>query len=156
MKKTYVLDTNVLLHDPQCIFKFEDNDLIIPITVIEEIDGFKKDLSETGRNARHISRILDKLRQQKPLLEGVPLENGGILKVEQCTEEALQKLPPDLRSERGDNRILAVAMKNESLSKQPVIFVTKDPPYPLFWKRGEGKELVHVGVKAGQCRMAWV
>jgi PhoH-like ATPase len=126
MKKTYVLDTNVLLHDPQSIFKFEDNDVIIPITVIEEIDGFKKDLSETGRNARHISRILDKLRQQKPLMEGVPLENGGILKVEICTEEAMQKLPPELRSERGDNRILAVAMKNGFLSKQPVIFVTKD------------------------------
>jgi PhoH-like ATPase len=126
MKKTYVLDTNVLLHDPQCIFKFEDNDLIIPITVIEEIDGFKKDLSETGRNARQISRILDTLRQQKPLMEGVPLENGGTLKVEKCTEEDLQKLPPDLKSDRGDNRILAVAMKNGSLSSQRVIFVTKD------------------------------
>ena len=81
MKKTYILDTNVLLHDPQSIFKFEDNDLVIPITVIEEIDGFKKDLSETGRNARHVSRILDALRQQKPLMEGVPLESGGTLRV---------------------------------------------------------------------------
>jgi len=126
MKKTYVLDTNVLLHDPQSIFKFEDNDLVIPITVIEEIDGFKKDLSETGRNARHVSRILDSLRQQKPLMEGVPLESGGTLRVALCTEEALHKLPPDLKSERGDNRILAVAMMNGGSAGQRVIFVTKD------------------------------
>ena len=126
MKKTYILDTNVLLHDPQSIFRFEDNDLVIPITVIEEIDGFKKDLSETGRNARHVSRILDSLRQQKPLMEGVPLESGGTLKVARVTEEALGKLPPDLKSERADNRILAVAMMHEVGSKQQVIFVTKD------------------------------
>ena len=64
MKKNFVFATNVLLHDPDAIFKFEDNHVIIPIYVIEEIDTFKKDLSETGRNARTISRHLDELRQQ--------------------------------------------------------------------------------------------
>jgi PhoH-like ATPase len=126
MKKTYILDTNVLLHDPQSLFSFEDNDLVIPITVIEEIDGFKKDLSETGRNARHVSRILDGLRQQAPLMEGVPLPGGGSLKVAKVTAEALAKLPPDLKSERADNRILAVAMMHMADSDQKVIFVTKD------------------------------
>ncbi|MBN1141727.1 MAG: PhoH family protein [Deltaproteobacteria bacterium] len=126
MKKTYVLDTNVLLHDPQSLLRFEDNDLILPITVIEEIDGFKKDQNETGRNARHVSRLLDALRKKNPLMEGVPLDGGGMLKVEKCTEESLHRLPPDLRSDRADNRILAVAMKMQSLSRYPVVFVTKD------------------------------
>ena len=57
--KFFVLDTNVLLHDPQALFRFQDNTIIVPITVIEEIDRFKKDMNETGRNARAISRILD-------------------------------------------------------------------------------------------------
>lgn len=126
MKKTYVLDTNVLLHDPQAIFRFVDNDLVIPITVIEEIDGFKKDLSEIGRNARHISRILDGFRAQASLMKGVPLERGGVLKVALYTEEAMKRLPPELVSERADNRILAVALNLKETSKAPVIFVTKD------------------------------
>lgn len=126
MKKTYILDTNVLLHDPQALFKFEDNDLVIPITVIEEIDHFKKDLSETGRNARQISRILDGLREKAHLTTGVPLEKGGVLKVEIYTEEALKRLPPELSADRGDNRILAVAMALKERCECPVIFVTKD------------------------------
>jgi PhoH-like ATPase len=126
MKKTYVLDTNVLLHDPQALFKFEEHDLVIPITVIEEIDHFKKDQNETGRNARQISRILDDLRKKAHLTAGVPLEKGGTLKVEIYAEEALRKLPPELRDDRGDNRILAVAMATKEALDGPVIFVTKD------------------------------
>ena len=67
MKKVFVLDTNILLSDPNSIFKFEDNDVVIPISVIEEIDHFKKDQSETGRNAREVSRILDRLRKKGTL-----------------------------------------------------------------------------------------
>ncbi|PLX85185.1 MAG: phosphate starvation-inducible protein PhoH [Desulfuromonas sp.] len=126
MKKTYILDTNVLLHDPQALFKFEDNDLVIPITVIEEIDHFKKDLSETGRNARQVSRILDGFRQKASLVDGVPLEKGGILKVVLFTEKTLRRLPPELTVERGDNRILAVAMEKQANCDGPVVFVTKD------------------------------
>jgi PhoH-like ATPase len=126
MKKTYILDTNVLLHDPQAIFRFDDNDLVIPITVIEEIDRFKKDQSEIGRNARQISRLLDGFRKQAHLIEGVTLEKGGVLKVAIFTEEALKRLPPELRSDQGDNRILAVALKMQEQSKFPVVFVTKD------------------------------
>lgn len=126
MKKIYVLDTNVLLHDPQAMFRFVDNDLVIPITVIEEIDGFKKDSNEIGRNARHISRILDGFRAKASLMKGVPLETGGVLKVALYTEDAMKRLPPELRSERGDNRILAVALHLKETSKCPVVFVTKD------------------------------
>ncbi|BCR05335.1 hypothetical protein DESUT3_24040 [Desulfuromonas versatilis] len=126
MKKTYILDTNVLLHDPQALFRFEDNDLIIPITVIEEIDGFKKDLNEIGRNARQISRFLDSLRAKSHLVDGVELEKGGLLKVVLYTEQSMKRLPPELRSDRGDNRILAVALQMKEQCDCPVVFVTKD------------------------------
>src|SRR5258708_19929694 len=81
MKKNYVLDTNVLLHDPQAIFRFEDNSVIIPIYVIEEVDQFKRESTERGRNARSIARLLDGLRGRGSLASGVPLDTGGSLKI---------------------------------------------------------------------------
>src|SRR6476469_7284931 len=82
MKKNYVLDANVLLHDPHAIFKFEDNDLVIPIYAIEEIDQFKREGTERGRNARTIARLLDELRRAEgSLARGVPLEQGGSLRI---------------------------------------------------------------------------
>ena len=69
--KNFILDTNVLLHDPQALFKFQENNIIIPITVIEEIDRFKKDMNETGRNARQVSRILDAMREKGSLAVGI-------------------------------------------------------------------------------------
>jgi PhoH-like ATPase len=125
--KNFVLDTNVLLYDPQAIFKFQDNNLIIPITVIEEIDRFKKDMNETGRNARQLSRYLDQLRKSGSLSVGVKLESGGTLRVEIYEEKVMKRLPPELREDRGDNRILAVAVDVQGRdSHVPVIFVTKD------------------------------
>lgn len=125
--KNYVLDTNVLLHDPQAILKFSDNMVVLPLTVIEEIDRFKKDQSETGRNARQISRMIDTFRLKYKLTEGVPLENGGTLKVAIYKEEFLMKLPPELRVDQGDNRILAVAKDlQENSPEGTVFFVTKD------------------------------
>ncbi|MBN2643851.1 MAG: PhoH family protein [Desulfuromonadaceae bacterium] len=124
--KKYVLDTNVLLHDPQALNKFEDNDVIIPITVIEEIDTFKKDLNEIGRNARHVSRQLDQLRSKGNLTQGVPLPNGGTVTVWLATEEQFSKLPPQLNISRADNRILAIAVALKASCSCPVIFVTKD------------------------------
>ena len=59
MRKTFVLDTNVLLHDPLALTRFEDNHIVIPIEVVEEIDRFKRDPAEKGRNARQVSRLLD-------------------------------------------------------------------------------------------------
>ncbi|MEJ2201168.1 MAG: PhoH family protein [Desulfuromonadaceae bacterium] len=126
MKKTFVLDTNVLLHDPQAIFRFEENDLVIPITVIEEIDRFKKDMNEKGRNARQISRLLDGFRAQNKLIDGVKLEKGGLLQVKLYTEAAMKSLPPELQVDRGDNRILAVAVELQKHCDCPVVFVTKD------------------------------
>jgi PhoH-like ATPase len=125
--KTFVLDTNVLLHDPFAIFRFQENTILIPITVIEEIDRFKKDMNETGRNARQISRILDDLRKKGSLSSGISLESDGKLQVALLNEDILRHIPAGLSEQRGDNRILAVAVdaKNKS-GRIPVILVTKD------------------------------
>ncbi len=124
MKKIFVLDTNVLLHDPRAIFSFEDNDVIIPIVVIEELDKFKKGIDEIGRNARQVSRILDEYRQKGKLSQGVRLEGGGSLRVE-LNHQSPQSLPNELIATKADNRILATAfnLKNDNL---PVVLVTKD------------------------------
>lgn len=125
--KHFVLDTNVLLYDPHAVFKFQENEIIIPITVIEEIDRFKKDMNETGRNARQISRILDAFRRQGSLAKGIELESSGKLRVELYNVELAKLLPPELSEQRGDNRILAVAMDiKQKNGEAPVILVTKD------------------------------
>ena len=124
MKKIFVIDTNVLLHDPRAIFSFEENDVIIPIVVIEELDKFKKGIDEIGRNARQVSRILDEFRQKGNLSKGVQLEGGGNLRVE-LNHQSPQHLPNELIATKADNRILSTALnlKHDNL---PVVLVTKD------------------------------
>jgi len=108
MRKHFVLDTNILLHNPEAIFGFADNTVWIPIVVIEEIDQFKKDGSELGRNAREVARHLDALRALGRLTDGVPLESGGALHV-LMTERTL---PEGFHLDhRADDRILAVALE---------------------------------------------
>src|SRR5512141_3482148 len=109
MKKVFVLDTNVLLHDPKSIFSFEDNDVVIPIVVIEELDKFKKGVDEVGRNARQVSRILDEYRQKGKLSQGVQLDGGGCLRVE-LNPQSPDRLPTALIATKADNRILATAL----------------------------------------------
>ncbi|RME51732.1 MAG: hypothetical protein D6795_07805, partial [Deltaproteobacteria bacterium] len=82
MKKIFVLDTNILLSDPRSIFQFEDNIVIIPIAAIEEIDQFKKDINELGRNARMVARNLDALRRKGSLSKGIPLNGDGLLRID--------------------------------------------------------------------------
>ena len=124
--RTYVLDTNVLLYDPNALEVFEDNELVIPITVIEEVDRFKKDLNETGRNARLVSRRLDELRAQGRLSRGVPLPSGGKLRVEIPTGTE-QKVPSILMNHSNDNQIINVAHKLAQVAEPgDVILVTRD------------------------------
>jgi PhoH-like ATPase len=124
MKKNYVFDTNVLLHDPSSIFSFEDNNVIIPIYVIEEIDNFKRELSELGRSARQISRNLDALRAKGSLSDGVELPGGGRLFVRFTSK----KLPDELLDkQKADSRILAVAVEvRDSDPGTRTVFLTKD------------------------------
>lgn len=76
----YVLDTNVLLQDPYSIQSFGESEVIIPAVVLEEVDSKKRYMDEIGRNAREVSRLIDRVRQNGKLHEGVPLENGGKLR----------------------------------------------------------------------------
>jgi PhoH-like ATPase len=125
MTKTFILDTNVLLHDPNALYAFDEHAVVIPIYCIEEIDQFKKDLSELGRNARMVSRYLDEFREKGKLAEGVALPNGGTLRVAYTA----RTLPQELRTQfhETDNRILAVALDvSEKLQGAQAIFVTKD------------------------------
>ncbi len=125
MIKTYVIDTNVLLHDPESIFAFHDNEVVIPFSVIEEIDNQKKRQDEVGRNARTASRTLDGLRSTGHLSEGVSLKNGGSLRIE-LNHQTIINVPKGLDPEKHDNRILAVAYNLAQEETRPVILVTKD------------------------------
>lgn len=126
MKKAFVIDTNVLLHDPNALLHFQDNDVVLPITIIEELDRFKKQPEVTGRNARQVSRTLDELRQQGRLTEGIPLDGGGSLRVALCNRQTLRELPAELEGSRADNAILAVALELKQQCQCPVVLVSKD------------------------------
>ena len=130
MKKIYVLDTNVLLQDPNAVFAFEDNEVVIPAVVLEEIDSKKRNADELGRNARFTSRMLDGLRLQGRLNEGVKLETGGILRVELNHRNTvwMQEMFGEISN---DNRILSVALnlmaeEKEKNKPRPVVVVSKD------------------------------
>ena len=124
MTKNYVLDTNVLLHDPRALYAFEDNNVIIPIYVIDEIDTFKKDQSELGRNARQIARLLDSHRSGGSLARLVPLETGGHLMIALGSRSPLE---PARDAHKMDNLILEVALEvRDSDHKTPTFLVTKD------------------------------
>lgn len=125
MKKTYILDTNVLLHDPESLFSFEDNSIVLPLSVIEELDRIKKRGDEVGRNARDASRKLDDLRPLGRLSEGVELPSGGSIRIELNGHKTYDLLDGvDLNNI--DNRILALAYHLMHSENHPVVLVTKD------------------------------
>jgi len=129
--KNYILDTNVLLHDPHSLLNFEDNAVLIPIEVIEEIDRFKRESTELGQNARAVSRSLDELRKQGALSDGVPLKNGGSLKIiyehKNNGNGNGHEDAPKFSNDSVDNRILTLAYGIKKKSpKVPTILVSKD------------------------------
>ncbi len=124
-RTTFILDTNVLLYDPNALHVFGGHDVVIPITVIEEIDRFKKDLNETGRNARMVSRQIDKLRDNGSLAKGVELPTGGTLRV--MLQDATRELPASFGPRSNDNLILeTVLWAAERTGRNRVRFVTRD------------------------------
>jgi PhoH-like ATPase len=126
MKKNYVLDTNILLHDPRAVFRFEDNNVIIPIYAIEEVDQFKREGSERGRNARQVARLLDELREQGgSLSKGVVLNGGGFLRV--AVPKSMPKLEGAVDTSTMDAAILKTAFDvRDHDGGRPTIFVTMD------------------------------
>lgn len=126
-KKILVLDTNVILHDYECLFKFEDNDVVIPITVLEEIDAFKRGHDQINYNAREFIRILDTFSGEKLMSSGVTLGPGmGRVSIDASHLDA-----PAIRNafieNKADHRILSVAYTLTNQDKaQTVILVSKD------------------------------
>ncbi|SPE55673.1 conserved hypothetical protein [Verrucomicrobia bacterium] len=128
MKKNYILDTNVLLHDPNSLLSFQEHNVLLPIEVIEEIDRFKRESSELGQNARSVSRMLDGFRGAGHLNEGVSLPNGGQLRILfQNGLPAGKKGPALFNLDSVDNRILSLAFAvQKSQPKSAAILVSKD------------------------------
>jgi len=123
--KNYILDTNVLLHDPNSLLNFQENNVLIPIEVIEEIDRFKRESTELGQNARTVSRTLDGLRGKGRLSEGVVLPNGGQLRIIFHSKNGDGALHSS--DESADSRIVALALAvHKAEPKTPTILVTKD------------------------------
>jgi len=130
LSKIYVLDTNVLLQDPYSIFSFDENEVVIPAVVLEEVDSKKRYMDEIGRNARQVSKLIDGFREIGKLHEKIPLHNGGVLRIE-LNHRSFHELQEIFVEKTNDNRILAVA-RNLALEEQTkengrtVILVSKD------------------------------
>ncbi len=122
--RNYVLDTNVLLHDPNALNAFEDHNVVVPVYVFEEIDNFKKHQDELGRNARTVSRMMDKYRKMGSLKNGVKLESGGMLRVLFADGD----IPNDLKTMSiQDDKILAVAWHlSKAEPSLETVFITMD------------------------------
>src|SRR5581483_3408187 len=121
--KHFVIDTNVLLHNPNALFMFDDNEVIIPFDVIEELDKFKTGTDDLGRNARTVIRHLDRLREKGNLSEGVRVDQTGG-RVWVILEED-QKPCPGLTANTPDNRIICCAFALSQQGKR-VVFISKD------------------------------
>ncbi|MGA2174586.1 MAG: PhoH family protein [Verrucomicrobiota bacterium] len=123
--KNYILDTNVLLHDPNSLLAFKGNAVLIPIEVIEEIDRFKRESSELGQNARTVSRALDALRAKGHLNKGVKLDNGGTLRI--IFHDRNGEATSPFGNNTVDSRIVSLALAvHKAEPKVPAILVTKD------------------------------
>ena len=120
--KTFVIDTNVFIHKPDCVLSFRDNEVVIPLWVLEELDKLKSYSDERGRNARHAIRFLDELGRKGSLSEGVKMENGSVLRVAMNHDA---EVPTDMLSDKADNKIILTAY-DLAQRGNTVFFVSKD------------------------------
>lgn len=125
-KKFFVLDTSVLLHTPDSLFNFDENDIVIPVVVLDELDAFKRGTMEINRNARLVIKQLDALRQNGRLDKGIPLSSGGTISVDLNHRDSLALLPPGFEI-TNDNRILAIALAyKKKFPRRHIVVVSKD------------------------------
>lgn len=122
-RKTFIIDTSVLLYDRNSIHSFIDNDVLIPLVVLDELDRFKDKKGLVGENARYVNRFLDDLRQKGSLHDGVSLENGQNIKV---ALTGFNEVPAGLDPDYADNKMLSLALELQKETTQKVILVTKD------------------------------
>ena len=124
-KKNFIIDTSVFLSDSNCFYKFQNNDIIVPLKVLEEIDLHKKRQDSVGHHARQAIRTFDCLRLAGSLSKGVRIDKGlGVLRVIKASEIALDELPRDLSHKMSDHLILATALtikKDEPKRKTIVV-----------------------------------
>jgi PhoH-like ATPase len=120
----FVLDTNVLLYDPKALEVFDEHEVVIPMTVLEEIDKFKRDMNETGRNAREASRRLDALREHGSLREGIQLASGGRIRVGFPGDH--DEVENHWGADNNDNRILQLVLSLHRRDTGRVVLVTRD------------------------------
>ena len=126
MVKNYVIDTNVMIHDPYFMYQFEENEIIIPLVTLEELDGLKKAEGVVGYHARKVLNELASIREEGDLLRGIPLPSGGSIRVETNYVDVMN-LPTDMDPKKNDNRILSVVKGIAEREKEkPTILVTKD------------------------------
>jgi PhoH-like ATPase len=131
--KLFVLDTNVLMHDPTSLFRFQEHDIYLPMVTLEELDSNKKGMSEVARNARQVSRFLDEIvsKSVDDISAGIPLELSGAKEATGRlflqTESISGELPARLATGKADNQIIGVVKHlQETQDKRPVILVSKD------------------------------
>lgn len=125
-KKIYVIDTNIMLHEPKIFAALENNYIVIPFSALDELDSFKKRGDELGKNARHIARLIEKVRANGNCKEGFILETGGILFIDNEKNIRSLSLLKD-HEDKPDHRIIAVALKwREAYKNIPVILLTND------------------------------
>ncbi|WP_333489730.1 PhoH family protein [Alkalihalobacillus sp. CinArs1] len=127
MLKTFVLDTNILLHDAHSIFQFGENEVVIPAIVLEEIDSKKRLMNEVGRNAREFGRIYKELRNENKgrLDQPIALDSGGSFRIE-LNHRSFEKLQSEFREDSNDNRIIAVAINLSYEASREVTLVSND------------------------------
>ncbi len=157
-KKSFILDTSVIIHDPSAVYQFGEHDIVIPLAVIKELDGFKNGNDQKAFNAREFSRILDQLKEEyKTLLEPVPLPypSEGTIRIAPSSHQ--KDLPPDLQPGNNDSRIIATALKiSKKSGKKKTVLVSKDTNVRLLghscglitedYKRGHVPDVERVNI----------
>ncbi len=126
MIKNFVIDTNVMIHDPMFLYNFQDNHLILPLVTVEELDGLKKASGMLGYHARLVLKELNKVRRHGNFVDGISLPGGGVIRIE-MNHRDLINLPEGMDTKKNDNRILSIAKHiSETNQERPTILVTKD------------------------------
>lgn len=125
MVKNYVIDTNVMIHDPKFMHKFGDNNIIIPLLCVEELDKLKSREGMVGFSARHVAKEIKYLMTKGDIHEGISLDNGGTLKVE-LNHMDMSVLPNGADLSKNDSKIIAVVMNLQKILVEPTILVSKD------------------------------
>jgi len=122
-RKIFIIDTSVLLYDRNSIHSFPENDVLIPLVVLDELDRFKDKKGLVGENARYINRYLDNLRKQGNLHQGIELENGQNIRV---ALTGFKKVPVGLDPDYADNKMISLALSIQEKESRKVVLITKD------------------------------